>query len=175
VDYVEPFHPSHRLVWCGRLLLVVCGISGLILGLRPEEHVPVPPTTTTLTTEAPVLRLTSTGYGPVTIGMAWSWATLAGMEVVQDAAGCQIGRFFDLTVYGKDGTVTALIAQDEGVRTLRGIGVGSSRFEVASLYPTATGEGDRLTVMEGQHRLVFGFRDDLVVYISAEGIDGAGC
>jgi hypothetical protein len=109
--------------------------------------------------------------------MTWAQALGVGMTVAQDFPGCQIGRYIEALVYVPDGTVVAIIVQDPGVRTLRGVGVGSSRFEVGALYAGAVADGDRMIVAEGPNELVFGFREDVVIYIWAriKGAEGVGC
>ena len=174
MDYLDrPPRQSRRLILCARVLLAVCLVSGALLLLRPAEPIPVPPTTVPGTTVAPTPRLRASGLGAVTVGMSWAEVVAAGVVELQ-TVGCQVGEYLGATVYGMGGSVTAIVVQDEGVRTLRGVGVGSSRAELAEFYSTPA-EGEAVTVVEGTHVLVFGIRDDVVAYIRAGRPEGPGC
>lgn len=122
------------------------------------------------------MRLLASGYGQVSIGMSWADALATGVQESQDVDGCQVGAYRGTTIYGKDGAVTAVVAQDRWPVTVRGIAIGSTRFEVVTLYPTAVELDGQATVREGQHELVFGFRGDAVVYMRAQALGGGpGC
>jgi hypothetical protein len=123
------------------------------------------------------MALRSDGLGVVRLNMPWDEAVGKGIDVVVDAPRCHIGLYLGATVYAAGDAVSAIIVQAPGIRTIRGVGVGSARFVVATLYPHAEADGDRLRVTEGANELVFGFHENVVAYVWAKvaGIVDSGC
>ena len=176
----QPPSRAPFLFWLRITVAIVFAVSGvgLVVDWQDRQDPPQPVTTISApTTMAVKLRLRAGSYGLVRVGMTWEAALAAGVDPADDLPTCRIGSYEGATIYAED-VVLAIIVQEPRVLTVRGIHVGSSRFEVESVYAGLVAPTEnQLVAVEGAHEMVFGLRDGVVVYLWARAVvaEDVGC